>query len=107
MTNAIDEITDSLNFDEIFTYTTGELCKLSSVIHNAELFIERKLAKEELEELKDYFIEHIEGNAQEKANEMIKNDEIENLEDFSVTEFQQEWLDKYVDVNLETINDDN
>lgn len=96
--NAIDEITE--NFDEIFTYTTGELCKLSSVIHNAELFIERKLAKEELEELKDYFIGHIEGYAQEKANEMIENDEIEDVEEFSITEFQQKWISEYVDVNL-------
>ena len=98
MTNAIDEITE--NFDEIFTYTTGELCKLSSVIHNAELFIERKLAKEELEELKDYFIEHVKGNSQAKAEEMIENGEIEDVEEFSIAEFQQKWISEYVDVNL-------
>jgi hypothetical protein len=93
MTNLIEEITNSSNFEKIFICTTGELCKLSSVLYKAEEFAQKKLTCSEKEELKDYFIEHIKGNAQAKAEELIENQEAYDVE------FEQEWLDKYVDLN--------
>jgi len=100
MTNAtsiIEEITNSSNFEKFFTYTTGELCKLSSVVNRAEEFAERKLESAELQELKDYFIEHIKGNAQARAEELIEREEVDT-DEFSFTEFVRLWwLDKYVD----------
>ena len=95
MTNLIEEITNSSNFEKIFIYTTGELCKLSSVLYKAEEFAQRKLTSSEKEELKDYFVQHIKGNAQAKA----ENQEAYDVEFFSFAEFEQEWLDKYVDLN--------
>jgi hypothetical protein len=100
MTNAtsiIAEITNSSNFDKFFTYTTGELCELSSVVRSAEEFAERKLESAELEELKDYFIEHIKGNAQTRIEELIERGEVDP-DEFNFTEFVRLWwLDKYVD----------
>jgi hypothetical protein len=99
MTNAtsiIEEITNSSNFDKFFTYATGELCELSSVVNSAEEFAERKLESAELQELKDFFIEHIKGNAQARAEELIEREEVDP-DEFSFAEFEQEWLDKYVD----------
>jgi hypothetical protein len=101
MTNAtsiIAEITNSSNFERFFLHATGELCKLSSVVNSAKEFAERKLKSAELEELKDYFIEHIKGNAQARAEELIERGEVDP-DEFSFTEFEQEWLDQYVDLN--------
>lgn len=100
MRNLIDQVTNSLNFDKFFTYPTGELCKLSSVILNIKQFAERDLTKEELEELKDYFIERIKVKAQARAEEMIENNEIENIEEFSFDEFQEKWIDEFVNINV-------
>ncbi len=100
MTNAtqiIEEITNSSNFERFFLHATGELCKLSSVINSAEEFAERKLESAELQELKDYFIEHIKGNAQARVEELIENQEAYDIDEFNFAEFTQEWLDKYVD----------
>jgi hypothetical protein len=98
MTNLIEKITNSSNFEKIFIYTTGELCKLSSVLYNAEEFAQKKLTSSEKEELKDYFVEHIKGNAQAKAEELIENQEVD-AEFFNFAEFEQKWLNQYVDTN--------
>ena len=97
MRDLIEEITNSRNFEKFFCYSTGDLGKLSSVLYKAKDYAERELTTKELEELRDYFIEHIKGNAQTEVQNYIERNSID-IDDFSFTDYEQEWIDTFVDI---------